>query len=688
MTGKISSLRTDSAQLDIFVQRFRSIAEEMGYSLQRTGHTAFVNETADLGVALVTPEGEIFGYPHSIGITMFANLNFKKVIGSFERFEQGDILICNDPYSSGGLSSHLPDISLLSPIFHDGELVCFAYSYVHSTDVGGRVAGSLSPSSYEIYQEGIRIPPSYLYRAGALNKELIDLILCNCRVPHDNWGDLKAMVTALRVADQRVQESVDKYGRDGFVDAMYDVLQYSEMRARAVIRDIPDGTYHFADYLDDDVVSDIPIKFCVALTIQGDEIELDFTGSDSQLRTAFNIYSDGAAHPWLVYTIMFVLLTIDRDIPVNAGLMRSVSVISQPGSVVNCTAPAAVGLRTTTGVRVQDTIRGALAQAFPGAIPAAGAGYIAPIVFTEPDLVKGGLKVNVLEPMVGGTGAHEDGDGLNARDVVDIANLRNSPIEIVENVSGVRILKYALRPDSGGAGKFRGGLGIIFEFEVLEHDCLVTARGQERHRFRPWGLMGGKCGERAAVFIKRAGRSEFEPLDKIDSLQVDCGDVLRILTPGGGGYGHSHERDPEHVLQDLLNGLISKQAARALYSVVIEDGVIDQAATAQLRHDTMPSRQPEMFCFGPERDAYESVWTEEAWARLIQKVFSLPVPLRASMRTRLWTAANALGEERGGPLSAADVDLCWTETVPAGIAYHVATQGDESLAHHGISKAS
>ena len=143
--------------------------------------------------------------------------------------------------------------------------------------------------------------------------------------------------------------------------------------------------------------------------------------------------------------------------------------------------------------------------------------------------------------------------------------------------------------------------------------------------------MGGKCGERAAVFIKRAGRSEFEPLDKIDSLQVDCGDVLRILTPGGGGYGHSHERDPEHVLQDLLNGLISKQAARALYSVVIEDGVIDQAATAQLRHDTMPSRQPEMFCFGPERDAYESVWTEEAWARLIQKVFSLPVPLRASM---------------------------------------------------------
>ncbi|MBN9888293.1 hydantoinase B/oxoprolinase family protein [Salipiger abyssi] len=675
MTEKLSALRTDSAQLDIFVQRFRSIAEEMGYALQRTGHTAFVNETADLGVALVTPEGEIFGYPHSIGITMFANLDFTSMIGAFDSYAPGDVLICNDPYRSAGLSSHLPDISLLAPIFHDGTLVCFAYAYVHSTDVGGRVAGSLSPSSYEIYQEGIRIPPSHLYKAGELNEELINLILCNCRVPHDNWGDLKAMVTALRVADRRVGECVEKYGLAGVTDAMGDVLNYSEMRARAVIAGIPDGTYRFADYLDDDVVSDIPIKFCVALTVKGDEMEVDFTGTDSQLRTAFNIFSDGQAHPWLVYTIMFVLLTIDRDIPVNAGLMRSVSVVTQPGSVVNCKAPAAVGLRTTTGVRVQDAIRGALAQALPREIPAAGAGYIAPIVFTEPDLAKGGLKVNVLEPMVGGTGGHEDGDGLNARDVVDIANLRNSPIEIVESVSGVRILKYALRPDSGGAGKHRGGLGIVFEFEVLEHDCLVTARGQERHRFRPWGVLGGQCGEKAAVYIRRSGAAEFEPLDKIDSLQVDCGDVLRVLTPGGGGYGSPFERDPEMVLHDLRNGLISEQAARDAYGVVLKDGAVDSAATETLRKERGGQGQPAMFNFGPERDAYEAVWTEEAWARLIEHVFTLPVPLRASMRGRLWKAAQRLADERGTALTAADIDRCWTEAIPAGIAQRHTAQG-------------
>lgn len=685
MTEKLSSLRTDSAQLDIFVQRFRSIAEEMGYALQRTGHTAFVNETADLGVALVTPGGEIFGYPHSIGITMFANLDFKQVIAAFDRFEPGDILICNDPYHSAGLSSHLPDISLLAPIFDGDTLVCFAYAYVHSTDIGGRVAGSLSPSSYEIYQEGIRIPPSHLYRAGELNKELIDLILCNCRVPHDNWGDLKAMVTALRVAEQRVGECVGKYGLDGFVNAMGDVLNYSEMRARAVVTSIPDGTYRFSDYLDDDVVSDIPIKFCVALTVTGDELVVDFTGSDSQLRTAFNIFSGGAAHPWLVYTIMFVLLTIDRDIPVNAGLMRSVRVITQPGSVVNCKAPAAVGLRTTSGVRVQDTIRGALAQALPDVIPAAGAGYIAPIVFTEPDLAKGGLKVNVLEPMVGGTGAHKDGDGLNARDVVDIANLRNSPIEIVESVSGVRILNYALRPDSGGAGCFRGGLGIIFEFEVIEHDCLVTARGQERHRFRPWGMMGGQCGEKAAVFIKRVGGAEFEPLRKIDSLQVDCGDVLRILTPGGGGYGDPCDRDPGLVLTDLRNGLVSVEAARDSYGVVLTKDGVDTVATEALRRDRRGGAKPDMFSFGPERDAYEAIWSEAAWSRLIDLVFSLPVPLRASMRGRLWTAANRLGEERGRSLTAEDIDLCWQEVIPAGIAQRHAPDSADRPQHPVLS---
>lgn len=663
MATRSVSLRTDSAQLEIFVQRFRSIAEEMGFALQRTGHTAFVNETADLGVALVTPEGEIFGYPHSIGITMFANLDFTTIISAFDAFEPGDIVICNDPYSSGGLSSHLPDVSVLTPIFSGGQLVCFAYAYVHSTDIGGRVAGSLSPSSYEIYQEGVRIPPTLLYKAGELNKDILKLILSNCRVPDDNWGDLKAMITALRVAERRVGESVERYGVDAFVDAMNDVLNYSEFRAREVIKSIPDGVYRFSDYLDDDVVTDIPIKFCVTLTVADDEITVDFTGTDTQLRSAFNIYSEGASHPWLIYKIMFVVLTIDQGIPVNAGLLRPVNVVAPRGSLVNCEPPAAVGLRTTTGVRIQDTICGALAQAIPDVIPAAGAGYIAPIVFAEPNLEAGGLKVNVLEPMVGGTGGHEGGDGLNARDVVDIANLRNSPIEVVENVSGVRILQYGLRRDSAGAGKFRGGLGLVFEFEVLAHNCLVTARGQERHRFRPWGLNDGLCGEKAAVFIKRAGEKDFAPIAKIDSLEVDAGDIMRILTPGGGGYGSPLDRDPDHVLRDLLDDMISGEAAREIYGVVISNGEVDASATADLRQRRKMDEPHSSFSFGPERESYERVWTEEAWLRFVDRIYGLPVALRSSVRGRVWNAAQRLHETNGRPLSAVDIDACWTEVI-------------------------
>lgn len=360
--------------LEILNQRFRSIAEEMGYALQRTGYTVFVNETADLGVALVNTEGEIFGYPVNIGITTFANLDCSAVIKAFDSYEDGDIVITNDAYTSGAMASHSPDINLLKPIFYEGELVCFALAYVHSTDIGGRVPGSVSPSSTDIFQEGLRIPPTKLYRAGKLDESLLELILTNCRTPDDNRGDLRAIVTALRVGDQRVKEIAARYGLPTIRDAVVKLLAYSEKRARAIIERIPDGVYSFSDYLDDDLVSELPIRICVALSIKGGSMHIDFTGSDPQLRSAFNIFSEGKPHPWLVFKIMFFLLTKERDIPVNAGLMRPITVSAPEGSVVNCTYPAAIGMRTTTGLRVQDAIFGALAKAIPHDILAAGAG--------------------------------------------------------------------------------------------------------------------------------------------------------------------------------------------------------------------------------------------------------------------------------------------------------------------------
>lgn len=657
-------LETNAVQLEVFIQRFRSVAEEMGYALQRTGYTAFVNETADLGVALVTPQGEIFGYPHSIGITMFASLDFSTVIETSGAFEEGDIIICNDPYSTGGLSSHLPDISVLMPIFDQGTLVCFSYAYVHSTDIGGKVAGSLSPSSYEIFQEGIRIPPMKLYRRGELNQDILRLILSNCRVAKDNRGDIRAMVTALRVGERRVLECILKHGREAFTRAMYDVLSYSEQRARRVISGLTDGSYAFSDYLDDDVVSATPIKFCVTLHVSGSSIEVDFSRSDVQVRSAFNLFSRGRAHPWLVYKVMFLLLTLQPDIPVNAGLMRPISASAPEGSIVNCEYPAAVGLRTTTGVRAQDAICGALARVLPDVMPAAGAGYIAPVVFAEPNLTEGGVNVNVLEPMVGGTGASSAGDGLNARDVVDIANLRNSPLEIVESTASVRILSYALRPDSGGAGKFRGGLGAILEFVVMTEDCLITARGQERHRFRPWGLRGGDCGTKGAVYLKRAGEREFVEIGKIDSLRASMGDVLQILTPGGGGYGPAFARDAERVLDDVLDGFVSEQAAERDFGVVIRLGRIDLAATG-LRRGARLEPTDLLYTFGPERDAYEEAWTEDVWSAYVAHLYALPTALRAEARSKLWRALDALASRQGGRLAREDVETCWQAVAPS-----------------------
>lgn len=629
-------MRTNPVVLEMLMQRFRSVAEEMGYSVQRTGYTAFVNETADLGVALVTPKGEIFGYPIGIGITTFVNLDMSDAFGAFEHYDEGDIVITNDPYTSGAMSSHLPDVNVFRPVFCNGELVCFTFAYVHSTDVGGNVAGSLTPSNYEVFQEGIRIPPIKLYRKDTVNEDVLKLVMNNVRVPADNWGDLRAMITALRVGERRVHELIERYGRDTFLSAMQDCLAYSEARVREQIRSIRPGTYRFHDYLDDDVASEVPVRLQVAVSVRGDSMHLDFTGTDPQLKAAFNLYSAGKPHPWLIYKLMSLFSTMDPGIPLNSGMMRPVSVAAPVGSVVNCVFPAAIGLRTTMGVRLQDAVMGALAQALPEIVPAAGSGTIVPVVFAEPSPTGRGVEVNVLEPLSGGTGGGSQADGLHARDVVDLANLRNSPLETVESKSSTRVFVYGLRPDSAGAGKFRGGCGVVFEFEVLAPDCVIIARGMERLRFQPWGLLGGACGAFGRIEVKRAGSAHFERVHKADALRASVGDVIRLSTAGGGGYGDPCERDAQRVLDDVLNGFVTVAGAERDYGVVIRNGLLDGAATAKLRESRRPAAPPPLYTLGAAREEYERVWNAEVSRAMIDVLFSLPQPMRYEVRGRLW----------------------------------------------------
>ena len=611
----------------------------MAYALKRTGYTAFVNETGDLGVALISKNGEIFGFPKAIGITMFVSLNYLTVLNAIDDLADGDIVIFNDPYTTGGVGSHLPDINIFKPIFYEGELVCYAFAYVHATDIGGKVAGSLSPSSYEIYQEGLRIPPMKLYRAGQKNQDFLELFFANCRIPEDNWGDIGAMVTAVNMGEQRIKELVNRYGLTETWQAIDDALDYSEARSRAVIENIPDGRYSFSDYLEDDVVTDIPIKVKVTVIIDGGTMLLDFTGTDVQVRASFNLYSEGKPHPWMVYKIMFLLLTMDHEIPLNAGLMRPVEVVVPEGSILNCTFPAAIGLRTTLGVRGADARMGALAPALPEVVPAAGAGYVAPIVFAEPNLVAGGLKVTVVEPMVGGTGATADSDGVNARDVVDLSNLRNNPAEIVESIAAVKIRRYGLREDSAGAGKFRGGCGKVLEFEILSPNCIATARGMERHRFAPWGLLGGLCGAKGKVLLRAAGADAFEDIGKIDSLALSSGDVLQVYTPGGAGYGSPLERNIESIKKDLADGIISAAAAERDYGVVLNGEGIDRRATVENRQKLLVAEtaEVELYRLGPDREEYERLWSDEMWDRFTDILYGLPIPFRADVRNQLWS---------------------------------------------------
>ena len=279
---------------------------------------------------------------------------------------------------------------------------------------------------------------------------------------------------------------------------------------------------------------------------------------------------------------------------------------------------------------------GALAQALPDIIPAAGSGTIVPVVFAEPSASGRGVDVNVLEPLSGGTGGCSQADGLHARDVVDIANMRNNPLEAVESKSSARVYQYGLRPDSAGPGKFRGGCGVVFEFEVLAPDCVIIARGMERLRFQPWGLLGGSAGANGSIELRRAGADKFDRVSKADAIRASIGDVIRLCTAGGGGYGEAFEREPERVLDDVLNGFVSIASAERDYGVVVSNGQLDAAATHRARRVHQKKPCAGLHTLGSARDTYEQVWTPGLAHTLIDILYALPQPMRYEVRGRLW----------------------------------------------------
>ncbi len=599
----------DTALLEILKNRFQAIVNEMGATIQRTGHTIFIKETADFGSVLVSPEGEIFSAPLNVGVTVLIGTPMGDAIRAIDDYEEGDVVISNDPSSTGAMATHLPDLYLWRPIFHDGKLVCFAWTFIHCSDIGGKVPGSISPTSFDVFQEGFVIPPTKLFKRGALNDEFFKIFMSNSRIPEQNWGDVKSLVAALTIADRRVHELIGRYDVDTVRAGMHGVLDYAEVQARDIFSAIPEGTYRFSDYMEGHVANLGTIRIKADLHVRGGEIYADFAYTDPQVPAAINMPTAAKTGHWMIVPALVKFLkTENPHIAYNSGMVRPIKLGIPRGTLLNPEPRAAVGVRAATMFRVFDVVCGALAQALPDRIPAAGSGQGSIVVVSTLDVESGKNKISVVQPLCGGCGGRPHKDGLDGVDF-SLGSLRNVPTETLESEMPVQILQYGLRPDSGGHGRFRGGTGVVLRVRISTPDTFVTARGMERYLYRPWGLHGGHPGTTGYTRLKRRGGEEHD-IGQIDLLRLEPGDELHFGTQGAGGHGDPLERDAERVSWDVRQGLVSRDTAADGYGVVLhDDASVDAPATTAARARLMADVTHAVarpFAFGPEREAYRA----------------------------------------------------------------------------------
>jgi N-methylhydantoinase B len=626
----------DKVQLQILADHSLAAVDAMASTLYRTAHSTFVKETEDFTTGLTTPDGKTFAAPKGFGATWFVGLDYGNVIARIPSYEEGDICITSDPYS-GYVCTHSPDIHLWKPVFHNGEIIAFSVGHIHNTDVGGAVPASLSRTLTEVHQEGIRIPPTKLFRRGELNEELVEVMLTNVRIRDQNWGDLKALIAAVNTGERKVHEMVAKFGIERCRAGFASLLDYSEEQTRALIRTIPDGEYEFHDYIDEDSVGGPPCRLALKMIIKGDEVVCDFRKSDPQLTSSMNIPTGGfERHTLLLIGIYHAFYSLRPDMLVNTGLTRPFTCLLAEGSVLNPTFPAAVGMRSLTATRLQDVIFGCLSQALPERMTAAPAGSISLMNILTSDPQSGRRVMAAINPLIGGGGAMPFSDGPNGSGG-NSGFLKNTPVEINEVEVPIRIIEYHLEPDSGGAGRYRGGSATTFVFQVFAPHTAITARNRDRSRFRPWGTLGGKAGK-PSRYVVNQGRPNEVVLGNTDIFTAQPGDVIRITSSGGGGWGSPLDRAPAEVLADVHQNFVTLHAAREEYGVVIKDDAVDEAATTALRSRMRASEGNRHFDFGPERAAFEKSWSKDNYDFLVARLAERPVSWRFYLKQRVFKA--------------------------------------------------
>jgi N-methylhydantoinase B len=629
-------MRTDPITLQVLRNHTRAAAESMATTLYRTAHSTFVKETEDFTIQILDAHGKSCAVPIDLGATWYPGLDYEAALALVPGgYQPGDIAMTNDPYS-GYLATHSPDIVMWKPVFHDGQIIAYAGGHIHNVDVGGAVPASLSRTLTDVHQEGIRIPPAKLCRAGVLDDGLVRTMLANVRVPDQNWGDLKALVAAVNTGERRVLDLVRRFGVTTLVDGLADLLDYAEAQARAVLASVPDGVYDFAEYIDEDAANGNPLRLCLKLTIHGDHADMDFAGTDPQTFSSLNVPTGGhPRHSLLLVGAYYVLSALHPGITLNFGTTRAFTCTVPEGSVLNPRFPAAVGMRSLTCGRLRSLIYGAFQQAAPERMPAAPAGATSIVNMAAENPRTGQRSISAIAPIVGGGGGmpHRDGtDGSGA----DAAYLKNSPIEITESEAPTRILRYGLMPDTGGPGAHRGGMAQVLEFCATAPDAFVTARNRDRTLFQPWGVLGGRPGA-SGSFTLNPGTNRERNLGNTDALRLGQGDVLRIVSPGGGGRGDPFTRTPAAVLRDVLAGLVTVGGAERDYGVVVSGDSVDEAATAALRA-TAPASSG--FAPGAARAAHEARWNAAAYAAMHAILDTLPVTWRAPVKSMLFAAVH------------------------------------------------
>ena len=534
----------DPVTLEIISNALRSITDETFVALMKSAYSTNIKERRDHSTAIMDAKGRLVvqaAQALPIHIASMSGLIACLLDKYGGDVHEGDLFIANDPHTAGG--THLPDINYAMPVFVEGALFGFVANLAHHADVGGMAPGSMAGGMSEIFQEGLRIPVVRLFRRGELQRDVLDLLLLNVRVPEERRGDHYAQIAACRLGARRLREVVAHYSAGVIRTAFDEIIARTERRLRDAVAGVPDGEYRFEDVLDGDGAgtADVPIR--LEVTIAGDRAHFDFAGTSPQVRGNVNVTMN-ATQAAVCYALKAML---DPEVPNNQGVLAVADIDAAPGTLLNARFPAPVASRAHTCQRIIDVVLGAFAQALPGKVIGAANGANTTAVFSglDPRTGKGYL---YLETLGGGMGARAARDGKDGVQV-HITNTSNLPVEAIEQEYPLRVEEYGLIEDSGGAGRRRGGLGLRRVVRPVGHDCIFNGVG-ERFRHRPWGVFGGEPGASGRFLLRDADGAETKLPDKCGEHRLARTEAVVIETPGAGGYGPPAERDPVLVAAD------------------------------------------------------------------------------------------------------------------------------------------